>query len=79
MYPICIVCYGKVPAETLKQSLQKLGLKCGGTPEDRAARFFQLKTIKLEDAPWEIYTSTIGIRQQATCNSLATVSYTPGQ
>lgn len=41
----------KVPAETLKQSLQKLGLKCGGTPEDRAARFFQLKTIKLEDVP----------------------------
>merc|ERR1719243_500625 len=30
----------KVDAETLKQSLQKWGLKCGGTPEDRAKRFF---------------------------------------
>jgi len=41
----------KVPAETLKQSLQKLGLKCGGTPDDRAARLFQLKNTPLEDVP----------------------------
>lgn len=40
-----------VSAETLKQSLQKLGLKCGGTPKDRAERLFQLKFTKLEDLP----------------------------
>lgn len=41
----------KVSAETLKQSLQKFGLKCGGTPQDRAARFFLLKATPLEDLP----------------------------
>jgi len=41
----------KVDAETLKQSLQKLGLKCGGTPEDRAKRFFLLKSTPLEEIP----------------------------
>lgn len=41
----------KVSADILKASLQKLGLKCGGTPKDRALRLFQLKTTKLEDLP----------------------------
>lgn len=41
----------KVSAEALKQSLQKLGLKCGGTPEDRAKRLFLLKSTPLEDIP----------------------------
>jgi len=41
----------KVSAEVLKQSLQKLGLKCGGTPMDRALRLFQLKLTALEDLP----------------------------
>lgn len=41
----------KVSPEVLKQSLMKLGLKCGGTPKDRAARLFLLKFSNLEDLP----------------------------
>lgn len=41
----------KVPLDVLKRSLQKMGLKCGGRPEDRAARFFLLKTTKLGSIP----------------------------
>eukprot|EP00933_Yihiella_yeosuensis_P080349 TRINITY_DN93758_c0_g1_i1.p1 TRINITY_DN93758_c0_g1~~TRINITY_DN93758_c0_g1_i1.p1 ORF type:complete len:451 (-),score=167.36 TRINITY_DN93758_c0_g1_i1:379-1731(-) len=41
----------KVSADVLKISLQKLGLKCGGRPEDRAKRFFELKGKSLKDLP----------------------------
>jgi len=41
----------KVPAEALKQSLQQLGLKCGGRPEERAKRLFALKDKSLQDLP----------------------------
>jgi len=41
----------KVSAEALKQSLQQLGLKCGGKPEDRAKRLFLLKTCPLSELP----------------------------
>lgn len=42
---------GKVSAEVLKKSLQRLGLKCGGKPEERAARFLLLKDKTLEELP----------------------------
>merc|ERR1712060_467669 len=41
----------KVSAEALKQSLQQLGLKCGGKPEDRAKRLFLLKGKPLSELP----------------------------
>mmetsp|Transcript_84463 Transcript_84463/g.149460 ORF Transcript_84463/g.149460 Transcript_84463/m.149460 type:complete len:425 (+) Transcript_84463:1-1275(+) len=41
----------KVSAESLKQSLQQLGLKCGGRPEERAKRLFALKDKSLKDLP----------------------------
>eukprot|EP00440_Ansanella_granifera_P001852 gb/GFBE01002000.1/.p1 GENE.gb/GFBE01002000.1/~~gb/GFBE01002000.1/.p1 ORF type:complete len:449 (+),score=115.04 gb/GFBE01002000.1/:1-1347(+) len=41
----------KASAESLKQSLQALGLKCGGRPEDRAKRLFELKDKSLKDLP----------------------------
>lgn len=41
----------KVTAEDLKHSLQKLGLKCGGRPEERAKRLFTLKDTDLKDLP----------------------------
>lgn len=41
----------KVPAEALKLSLQQLGLKCGGRPEERAKRLFELKDKALKDLP----------------------------
>lgn len=44
----------KVPADTLKRSLKKLGLKSSGKPEDRAARLFLLKDSALEDLPEEV-------------------------
>jgi len=37
-----------IGGERLKAELQRLGLLCGGTPADRAARLFLLKTIPLE-------------------------------
>lgn len=40
-----------VSADNLKWSLQKLGLKCGGTPADRAKRLFLLKSTALKDIP----------------------------
>jgi hypothetical protein len=44
----------KVPADALKRSLKKLGLKSNGTPEDRAARLFLLKDKAVEDLPEEV-------------------------
>eukprot|EP00747_Dinoflagellata_sp_TGD_P025054 gnl/TRDRNA2_/TRDRNA2_130983_c0_seq1.p1 gnl/TRDRNA2_/TRDRNA2_130983_c0~~gnl/TRDRNA2_/TRDRNA2_130983_c0_seq1.p1 ORF type:complete len:450 (+),score=106.71 gnl/TRDRNA2_/TRDRNA2_130983_c0_seq1:153-1352(+) len=41
----------EVSPDTLKRSLQKLGLKCGGAPKDRAARLFLLKDTALKDLP----------------------------
>mmetsp|Transcript_15389 Transcript_15389/g.24557 ORF Transcript_15389/g.24557 Transcript_15389/m.24557 type:complete len:462 (+) Transcript_15389:50-1435(+) len=41
----------KVPAGALTQSLQALGLKCGGRPEDRAKRLFELKGKSFSDLP----------------------------
>jgi len=41
----------KVSAEALKQSLQRLGLKCGGKPEERAKRLFLLKDTPLKELP----------------------------
>lgn len=41
----------KVPPEVLKRSLQKLGLKCGGKPQERAARLFLLKHTQLAELP----------------------------
>merc|ERR1711957_721435 len=37
--------------EDLKQSLMALGLKCGGTPRERAERLFLLKDKRFEDLP----------------------------
>lgn len=47
----------KVSAETIKQSLQKFGLKCGGKPEDRVARLFLLKDTPLKDLPKSAFAS----------------------
>lgn len=41
----------KSTAEILKQSLMRLGLKCGGTPQQRAERLFALKATPLESLP----------------------------
>ena len=38
-----------VGADRLKQALQSLGLKCGGTPRQRAERLYLLKGRSLED------------------------------
>ncbi len=35
-------------ADRLKEALQQLGLKCGGTPRQRAERLFLLKSQPLE-------------------------------
>jgi len=43
------------PAEILKRSLQRLGMKCGGKPEERAKRLFMLRTTKLEDLPKTVF------------------------
>jgi hypothetical protein len=40
-----------VSADDLKAQLTLRGLKCGGTPKERAERLFLLKTQKLEDLP----------------------------
>mmetsp|Transcript_89575 Transcript_89575/g.252464 ORF Transcript_89575/g.252464 Transcript_89575/m.252464 type:complete len:461 (-) Transcript_89575:138-1520(-) len=40
-----------VSAEVLKRSLQQLGMKCGGTPQERAKRLFMLKATPLKDLP----------------------------
>merc|ERR1711971_670534 len=45
----------KVSAETIKQSLLKLGLKCGGKPEERAQRLFLLKDKPLSDLPKSVF------------------------
>jgi len=47
----------KVSAEALKRSLQRLGLKCGGKPEERAARFLLLKDKQLKDLPKSVFAS----------------------
>jgi Replication stress response SDE2 C-terminal/Pre-mRNA-splicing factor SF3A3, of SF3a complex, Prp9 len=44
----------KVDAETLKTELSLLGLKCGGTPKQRAERLFLLKDKKLDDLPAKV-------------------------
>lgn len=45
----------KVAPDTLKRSLMKLGLKCGGTPKERAARLFMLKEKSLKDLPKSVF------------------------
>lgn len=45
----------KIVPEALKQSLQRYGLKCGGTPQERAARLFLLKSVPLENLPKSVF------------------------
>ncbi|CDI84903.1 hypothetical protein, conserved [Eimeria praecox] len=40
-----------VDAAVVKEKLRQLGWKCGGRPEERAARLFQLKTVDLSNVP----------------------------
>jgi hypothetical protein len=40
-----------VDADDLKRSLQHYGMKCGGSPLERAARLFMLKLTPLKDLP----------------------------
>merc|ERR1711972_900858 len=41
----------KISGETIKHSLQRLGLKCGGKPLERAQRLLLLKNTPLEALP----------------------------
>lgn len=41
----------RVSPDVLKRSLERLGLKCGGRPKDRADRLFLLKTMPLDKLP----------------------------
>ncbi len=45
----------KVDGETLKAELSRLGLKCGGTVQDRATRLYLLKHSKLQDLPPKLF------------------------
>ncbi|CDJ50364.1 hypothetical protein, conserved [Eimeria brunetti] len=40
-----------VDAAVVKEKLRQLGWKCGGRPEERAARLLQLKTVDLSNVP----------------------------
>ncbi|XP_026189644.1 replication stress response regulator SDE2 [Cyclospora cayetanensis] len=40
-----------VDAEVVKEKLRQLGWKCGGRPEERAARLLQLKTVDMANVP----------------------------
>lgn len=50
-YAVAMDLVREVHAEKLKRSLQRFGLKCGGKPEERAARLMLLKTVNLHDMP----------------------------
>jgi hypothetical protein len=43
-----------VDADDLKRSLQRFGMKCGGSARERAARLFMLKLTALEDLPQSV-------------------------
>jgi SF3a60/Prp9 C-terminal/Replication stress response SDE2 C-terminal len=45
----------KVDGDTLKAELSRLGLKCGGTVQDRATRLYLLKNKKLEELPQKLF------------------------
>mmetsp|Transcript_69467 Transcript_69467/g.192246 ORF Transcript_69467/g.192246 Transcript_69467/m.192246 type:complete len:515 (-) Transcript_69467:99-1643(-) len=45
----------KVHADVLKLSLQQFGMKCGGKPEERAARLFLLKDKSLGELPKSVF------------------------
>lgn len=44
-----------VSADKLKSELARLGLKCGGTPKDRAARLFVTKDTPLDQLPAKLF------------------------
>ena len=44
-----------VNGDVLKTELSKLGLKCGGTPQDRANRLFMTKNAPLEKLPRKLF------------------------
>jgi splicing factor 3A subunit 3 len=60
----------KVDGDTLKAELSRLGLKCGGTVEDRAKRLYLLKNTKLEDLPQKVFVNkpTKNASKDATAN-----------
>ena len=52
MCPPALSCSG---ADRLKEALQALGLKCGGTPRQRAERLFSLKGRDLQELPPSLF------------------------
>lgn len=67
-----------VSADKLKSELARLGLKCGGTPKDRAARLFMTKNTPLDQLPAKIFAkskksaATETAEQNAKVNSSST-------
>jgi hypothetical protein len=45
----------KLGADVLKKELERLGLKCGGTPKERAERLFLLKSTPLDKLPKKMF------------------------
>lgn len=56
--------------ERLKQALEALGLKCGGTLKDRAARLFSVRGKKAEDIPQKLkVTKGVGAAENEDSNA----------
>ena len=66
----------KVDGDTLKAELSRLGLKCGGTVQDRATRLYLLKDTKLVDLPPKLFVKkpTANISKDATAQAQEDVS-----
>ena len=72
----------KVDKDVLKTELSRLGLKCGGTPLDRAKRLFLTKNTPLDQLPKKLFVKRNSSKPGATtptapANNNATTTSTP--
>jgi splicing factor 3A subunit 3 len=63
--------YKAINADVLKAELSRLGLKCGGTPLDRAKRLFLTKDTPLEKLPKKAFAKTGAINGDNTTGGVA--------
>jgi len=65
-------------AERLKQALEAMGLKCGGTLQDRAARLWSVRGKKPQEIPQKLKAKTDGISSSSSSSSSSSGSSSGG-
>ena len=59
--------------DILKTELSKLGLKCGGTPLDRAKRLYMTKNTPLDKLPKKLFAKKQNVEENGDSNGASTV------